>query len=73
LNVNVDLTPFSWIQPCGLDGVSMTSVKKELGKKIPIRVARQTVKKKFQSVLELDLIDLSYPDLQHQLQSISTE
>jgi lipoate-protein ligase B len=67
LNVNVDLTPFSWIQPCGLDGVSMTSVKQELGKKIPIRVARQTVKKQFQSVLELDLIDLSYPDLQHQL------
>ena len=67
LNVNVDLTPFSWIQPCGLDGVSMTSVKQELGKKIPIRVARQTVKKKFQSVLEVDLIDLSYPDLQHHL------
>ena len=34
LNVNLDLAPFSWIQPCGLAGVSMTSVQQELGKKM---------------------------------------
>ncbi|MGB5747324.1 MAG: lipoyl(octanoyl) transferase LipB [Desulfobacterales bacterium] len=67
LNVNLDLTPFSWIQPCGLEGVSMTSVKQELGKEIPMRVVRHTVKKNFQSVLGLDLNDISYPDLQQQL------
>ncbi len=26
LNVNLDLTPFSWINPCGLQGVGMTSM-----------------------------------------------
>jgi len=67
LNINLDLTPFSWIQPCGLEGVSMTSVKQELGKEISMRVARHTVKKNFQSVLGLDLNDISYPDLQQQL------
>jgi len=67
LNINLDLTPFSWIQPCGLEGVSMTSVKQELGKEIPMRVVRHTVKKNFQSVLGLDLNDISYPDLQQQL------
>lgn len=30
LNINADLTPFSWINPCGLTDVSMTSVQKEL-------------------------------------------
>lgn len=30
LNVNPDLTPFSWINPCGLSGMSMTSIEKEL-------------------------------------------
>jgi lipoyl(octanoyl) transferase len=29
LNVENDLQPFSWIVPCGLDGVQMTSVIKE--------------------------------------------
>jgi lipoyl(octanoyl) transferase len=31
VNVNNDLTPFSWIVPCGLPGVTMTSVAQELG------------------------------------------
>lgn len=31
VNVVNDLTPFSWIVPCGLSGVSMTSIQQELG------------------------------------------
>ncbi len=30
LNVSLDLTPFSWINPCGMSGVSMTSLEQEL-------------------------------------------
>lgn len=30
LNVNMDLEPFSWINPCGLRGVSMTSIESKL-------------------------------------------
>ncbi len=29
MNVSPDLTPFSWINPCGLSNVSMTSIQKE--------------------------------------------
>ena len=32
INVENDLQPFSWIVPCGLDGVSMTSLIKETGR-----------------------------------------
>ncbi len=35
LNVNPDLTPFSWINPCGLAGISMTSLETELRKTEP--------------------------------------
>ena len=63
LNVNVDLTPFSWIQPCGLQGVSMTSVKQELGQEIPMDVVRNAVKENLKSELGLDLNDTSYLDL----------
>ena len=31
INVNNDLQPFEWVVPCGLDGVSMTSLSRELG------------------------------------------
>lgn len=30
LNVSLDLTPFSWINPCGMSGVSMTSLEQAL-------------------------------------------
>ncbi|MCK5098604.1 MAG: lipoyl(octanoyl) transferase LipB [Desulfobacteraceae bacterium] len=30
MNINPDLEPFSWINPCGLANVSMTSIKKEM-------------------------------------------
>jgi lipoyl(octanoyl) transferase len=32
VNIENDLQPFSWIVPCGLDGVSMTSLIKETGR-----------------------------------------
>jgi lipoyl(octanoyl) transferase len=31
INVNNDLQPFEWIVPCGIEGVRMTSVSRELG------------------------------------------
>jgi lipoyl(octanoyl) transferase len=31
VNVDADLEPFGWIVPCGLGGVSMTSIQSELG------------------------------------------
>ncbi len=30
LNVNLSLEPFTWINPCGLDNVEMTSIAKEI-------------------------------------------
>lgn len=39
LNVNTDLTPFSWINPCGLDGVTITSIQRETGHQIDMESA----------------------------------
>ena len=33
VNVENDLQPFSWIVPCGLDGVQMTSLNRETGRR----------------------------------------
>jgi lipoyl(octanoyl) transferase len=31
INVNNDLQPFEWVVPCGIEGVGMTSLSRELG------------------------------------------
>lgn len=36
LNVNPSLEPFGWINPCGLTGVSMTSLAREVGHEVTI-------------------------------------
>lgn len=36
LNVNPDMAPFSWINPCGLTGVQMTSLALEAGRNVGI-------------------------------------
>lgn len=41
LNVNLSMTPFEWIHPCGLRDVSMTSLEKEL----PVKPSMQKVRK----------------------------
>jgi lipoyl(octanoyl) transferase len=37
LNVCGDLAPFAEITPCGISGVSMTSIEKENGKSVTVR------------------------------------
>jgi len=40
LNVNTDMEPFGWINPCGLDRVQMTSFERHLGKPVSMEAAR---------------------------------
>ena len=71
LNVNIDLRPFSWIQPCGLEGICMTSMKQELGRELSMDEVCTVVKKQFESVLDLNLTAASFSHLQQQLQHFS--
>lgn len=41
LNVSLDFEHFSWIQPCGLNGVGVTSIEREAGKAIDFKLAKQ--------------------------------
>ena len=55
LNVNLDLAPFSWIQPCGLQDVRMTSVEQELPGKVSMPDVRNVLKEKIEFVFEITL------------------
>jgi lipoyl(octanoyl) transferase len=41
LNVNTDMEPFSWINPCGLNQVRMTSLERHLSGPVAMAEARQ--------------------------------
>jgi lipoate-protein ligase B len=43
LNVDMDLRPFTWINPCGLAGCQMTSLKEETEKQIRMEEVRKAL------------------------------
>jgi lipoate-protein ligase B len=67
LNVNLDLTPFSWIQPCGLQGVGMTSMRNELGRELPLDEVLPVLKHQLQKAFGISFENCSLSDLKCQL------
>jgi len=56
LNVNVDLNYFGNIIPCGISDKAVTSLDKELGRKIDENEVKQKLKKHFGELFECTLI-----------------
>lgn len=54
-NVNLSLEPFSWINPCGLQGVRMTSLEFELSKPVNMREVRDRMKTEIRNVFQVEL------------------
>ncbi len=55
-NVNTQLEHFNVIIPCGITDKAVTSLEKELGKKIPMEEVKALVKKHFATVFDCTLI-----------------
>ncbi|MGI0083640.1 MAG: lipoyl(octanoyl) transferase LipB [Nitrososphaerales archaeon] len=53
LNVNTDLTYFQKINPCGFDAGIMTSVSKEVGRRVEVEEAKKAVLEGFHSNLAI--------------------
>lgn len=56
LNVNTDLSYFDNIIPCGIQGKQVTSIERELGKKIDYEEVKSKLKHNFCKIFEVDLI-----------------
>jgi len=52
LNVNVDLNYFNFITPCGIQNKKVTSLEKELGRKISMQEVKEKVAGNFETVFE---------------------
>jgi lipoyl(octanoyl) transferase len=54
LNVNTDLSYFNNIIPCGIQNKQVTSIEKELGKKIEYEEVKKKIKINFEKVFEAE-------------------
>lgn len=57
LNVNTDLGYFNNIIPCGIQNKQVTSVEKELGEAVDYTVIKEKIKRNFEKVFEVKMID----------------
>jgi lipoyl(octanoyl) transferase len=73
LNVNTDLRPFGWIHPCGLEGVSVTSMARLFGEKIPMADVRESLLVHMREVLRTRLVAIRPEDLRKVAPSITGE
>jgi lipoate-protein ligase B len=62
LNVNIDLAPFRWIQPCGLEGVGVTSMRAESTQDLGMAEVRRALAPHMQTVFGARLVPA---DLDH--------
>ena len=63
LNVNLDLTPFGWIQPCGLEGVGVTSIQAEAGNPVDMADVKAAVQAHLEEVFQIGLQPIARQEL----------
>ncbi len=57
LNVNLSLEPFSWVNPCGLTGVQMTTISRECGKEVTLPMVKETLRSHLTDLFDCEFID----------------
>ena len=55
LNVNTDLSYFNYIIPCGIANKQVTSLEKELGRKLDMGEVKEKIKRNFEKVFDAEL------------------
>lgn len=60
LNVNLSLEPFSWINPCGLKGIGVTSMKEQAEKNIDLDEAKEVSKVNLEEIFNIKLVDTEF-------------
>jgi lipoyl(octanoyl) transferase len=63
VNVSNDLQPFEWVVPCGIEGVAMTSLSRELGAEQDTGAFGDTVARRFAAVFGRKPVAIARDDL----------
>ncbi|MFO7984514.1 MAG: lipoyl(octanoyl) transferase LipB [Desulfatiglandaceae bacterium] len=59
VNVNPSLEPFTWMNPCGLKGIQITSLARELGQPISLDLVRERLKRHLKTQLGIEPVETS--------------
>ena len=70
LNVNTNLGPFNWINPCGLKNIGMTSMAHQLSRNISVNKVRLAVKRHMETVFKFKLVETELNTLMPGIQSV---
>jgi lipoate-protein ligase B len=62
-NVNLAMGPFTWIHPCGLQEIGMTSLERELSRKVSMENVRDAVRTHMEAVFRVELELISPEEL----------
>lgn len=63
LNVDPDLTPFGFVQPCGLQGVGVTSIVREAGRPLKMEEALASAERNIEAVFGVRLEPVAAEEL----------
>lgn len=69
LNVNLSLKPFQWINPCGLQGIGVTSLAREISRQIPMHRVRETAKRHMEAIFGIKLGTVVFSELRNLLKA----
>ena len=61
-NVNTNLEYFNYIVPCGIQDKAVTSLEKELGRKVSIPEVEEKLKRHLATIFEMELISGDEPN-----------
>jgi lipoyl(octanoyl) transferase len=56
LNVSTNLDHFNLITPCGIRGMGVTSIEREIGRKVPLEEVREILAANFADIFERELV-----------------
>lgn len=59
LNVSLDLIPFSWVNPCGLAGVQMTTLSRECGRDVVVDEVKKNLLGQLTRIFSRPFVSLS--------------
>jgi lipoate-protein ligase B len=71
LNVNTDMKPFSWINPCGLDAVTMISIEQHLGRPVSMVEARRVMVAAFGEIFRFPAEEKSFETLNKRVRGLN--
>jgi lipoyl(octanoyl) transferase len=58
LNVNICLEPFSWVNPCGLTGVQMTTLSSESGREVMLSEVKSNLPGQLSQVFSREFVSI---------------